>query len=48
MPARLIHETTSLCRECKNAVSARVVARADAAVWMVKRCPEHGEPPARR
>jgi uncharacterized radical SAM superfamily Fe-S cluster-containing enzyme len=39
---RLINETTSLCRECKNAVAARVVALADNTVWMRKRCEEHG------
>jgi uncharacterized radical SAM superfamily Fe-S cluster-containing enzyme len=38
---RLLHETTSLCRACKNAVPAAVVARG-AEVWMEKRCPEHG------
>src|SRR5215467_9495917 len=37
----LLHETTSLCRECKNAVPARVVARG-AEVWMEKSCVEHG------
>jgi hypothetical protein len=39
---RLIHETTSLCRVCKNAVPARVMAAADATVWMRKACAEHG------
>ncbi len=38
---RLIHETVSLCRECKNAIPARVVA-AGAEVWMRKACPAHG------
>ena len=38
---RLIHETTSLCRLCKNAVPARVVA-VGGEVWMQKSCPEHG------
>jgi 7,8-dihydro-6-hydroxymethylpterin dimethyltransferase len=37
----LIHRTTSLCRECKIAVEADVVARG-AAVWMEKTCPAHG------
>lgn len=39
---RLIHETTSLCRDCKNAVPARVVAAAGEEVWMRKACAEHG------
>lgn len=38
---RLLHETTSLCRECKNAVAARVVEIAGA-VFMHKSCPSHG------
>lgn len=37
----LLHETTSLCRVCKNAIAARVVSR-DGAVWMTKECPLHG------
>jgi hypothetical protein len=41
MPAMLLHRTTSLCRECKNAVPADVVARG-AEVWMEKSCPRHG------
>ncbi len=39
---RLIHETTSLCRVCKEAVPACVVERAGRAV-MTKRCAAHGE-----
>jgi hypothetical protein len=39
---RLINETTSLCKMCKNGVPAFVVATADGAVWMRKECPEHG------
>ena len=39
---RLIHETTSLCRECKDAVPARVVER-DGAAWMDKTCERHGQ-----
>jgi hypothetical protein len=39
---RLIHRTTSLCRECKGAVEAQVVATASGEVWMHKRCEEHG------
>jgi 7,8-dihydro-6-hydroxymethylpterin dimethyltransferase len=37
----LLHETTSLCKACKNAVPARVVTRGDE-VWMEKTCLEHG------
>jgi uncharacterized radical SAM superfamily Fe-S cluster-containing enzyme len=37
----VIHQTTSLCRECKNAVPARVVERGGA-VFMEKECEEHG------
>src|SRR6266853_1647265 len=40
---RLINETTSLCRVCKNAVPARVLARANGEVWMRKACAAHGE-----
>lgn len=39
---RLIHETTSLCRVCHNGIPARVVAR-NGEVWMLKRCPSHGD-----
>ncbi len=39
---RLLYETTSLCRICKNGIPARVVARADDTVWMRKSCPRHG------
>ncbi len=34
--------TTSLCRTCKEAVPARVVARTDDEVWMHKSCSQHG------
>ena len=37
----LIHETTSLCRQCKHALTARVV-ELDGEVWMTKSCPTHG------
>jgi 7,8-dihydro-6-hydroxymethylpterin dimethyltransferase len=37
----LLHETTSLCRSCKNAVPARVVSH-DGRVVMEKTCPVHG------
>ncbi len=37
----LLHETVSLCRVCKAAVPARVVARAGE-VWMEKSCADHG------
>ena len=39
----LLYETTSLCRECKNAVPARVVTSPSAEVWMRKICRDHGE-----
>ena len=39
---RLLHETTSLCRACKNAVPAQVRATAGGEVWMRKRCAQHG------
>lgn len=38
-----LHATTSLCRECKNAVPARVVSTASGEVRMRKICREHGE-----
>jgi hypothetical protein len=38
---RLINVTTSLCRVCKNALPARVVA-VGSDVWMRKECPRHG------
>jgi uncharacterized radical SAM superfamily Fe-S cluster-containing enzyme len=38
---RLIHETTGLCKVCKNAVPARVVADGGE-VWMRKCCDQHG------
>ncbi len=38
---RLLHETVSLCRECKNAVPATVVAVGNV-VHMMKRCRDHG------
>jgi uncharacterized radical SAM superfamily Fe-S cluster-containing enzyme len=37
----LLHTTTSLCRECKNAVAAEVVNRGGE-VWMEKTCAVHG------
>jgi 7,8-dihydro-6-hydroxymethylpterin dimethyltransferase len=40
---RLLHETTSLCGTCKNALPARVVASPEGEVWMNKTCPVHGE-----
>ena len=49
MGEQLLHETTSLCKVCKNALPARVVARdassgpdGGAEVWMCKACPQHG------
>ena len=41
MSDRLLHATTSLCRTCKNAVPAEVVAVGDE-VWMRKACRAHG------
>jgi uncharacterized radical SAM superfamily Fe-S cluster-containing enzyme len=38
---RLLHETTSLCRHCKNAVPAQVVAVGNT-VHMRKTCATHG------
>ena len=43
MTDRAIHETTSLCKVCKNAVPARVVGTAAGEVWMRKTCPRHGD-----
>jgi uncharacterized radical SAM superfamily Fe-S cluster-containing enzyme len=43
----LIHETTSLCRECLCALPAQVVAREDQSVWIHKTCPTHGAQEAR-
>ena len=40
---RVLHRTTSLCRECHNGLDAEVVALEDGEVWMVKRCERHGE-----
>jgi uncharacterized radical SAM superfamily Fe-S cluster-containing enzyme len=39
---RLIHETSGLCKVCKNAIDVRVVARPDGEVWMRKACAAHG------
>ncbi|MEO7328832.1 MAG: radical SAM protein, partial [Minicystis sp.] len=46
-PLRLLHETQSLCKVCKNAVPARVFATPSNEVWMYKRCAAHGEQEAR-
>jgi 7,8-dihydro-6-hydroxymethylpterin dimethyltransferase len=40
---RLLHTTTSLCKVCKEAVTASVVATAAGEVWMKKACTEHGD-----
>jgi uncharacterized radical SAM superfamily Fe-S cluster-containing enzyme len=40
--AEHLHDTTSLCRTCHAGIDARVVARGDE-VWMLKRCPTHGD-----
>ncbi|MBL0217270.1 MAG: radical SAM protein [Myxococcales bacterium] len=42
MSERLIHTTTSLCRTCKEAVQASVVALGSGEVWMKKICASHG------
>lgn len=42
-PGRLLHTTTTLCRVCKNALPARVVASDAGEVWMQKTCPDHGD-----
>jgi 7,8-dihydro-6-hydroxymethylpterin dimethyltransferase len=39
---RLIHTTTSLCKTCKEAIGARVVATPGGEVWMRKACEQHG------
>ena len=40
---RVLHTTTSLCRSCKEAVPATVIAiAASGEVWMRKTCPAHG------
>ncbi|MCE9572569.1 MAG: radical SAM protein [Deltaproteobacteria bacterium] len=39
---RLLHRTTSVCRACRNAIAADVVATATGEVWMRKRCDDHG------
>jgi 7,8-dihydro-6-hydroxymethylpterin dimethyltransferase len=40
--ARVLHTTTSLCRSCKEALPASVVALASNEVVMRKTCPQHG------
>jgi len=39
---RVLHQTTSLCKVCKNALPANVVANDAGEVWMQKTCDEHG------
>lgn len=39
---RVLHQTTSLCKVCKNALPADIVADAAGEVWMQKTCAEHG------
>ena len=39
---RVLHRTTSLCRDCRNAIAADIVATAAGEVWMRKRCDDHG------
>ncbi|MDH5680494.1 MAG: radical SAM protein [Spirochaetota bacterium] len=38
----VIHETSSLCQVCKNAVKAKVIATEDNRAIMQKECPSHG------
>ena len=40
---RLLHRTTSLCKDCKQAVAADLVASPEGEVWMTKACAQHGE-----
>lgn len=40
---QLLHETTSLCRDCKRAIPARIVVGEDGGAWMQKACLLHGE-----
>ena len=40
---RLLHQTTSLCKVCKQAVAADVVATGAGEVWMTKTCVHHGD-----
>jgi uncharacterized radical SAM superfamily Fe-S cluster-containing enzyme len=42
MSDELLHQTTSLCKVCRNAVPADVVATALGEVWMRKACTDHG------
>ena len=42
MTDRVLHQTTSLCRDCREALPADVVATAAGEVWMRKQCPAHG------
>jgi len=46
-PPRFLHATVSLCRACKNAVEAQVMAHDDGTVWMHKVCAQHGAQAAR-
>ncbi len=39
---RLLHRTTSLCKVCKQATPADIVATAAGEVWMTKACASHG------
>ncbi len=40
---RLLHSTTSLCKDCKQAIPADLIASAADEVWMTKTCPVHGD-----
>ncbi|MBK9035400.1 MAG: radical SAM protein [Myxococcales bacterium] len=39
----LLHQTTSLCRTCREAIPADIVATDADEVWMRKRCADHGQ-----
>ena len=38
-----IHQTTSLCKVCKNGIPTRIVEFPNGDVWMKKRCDVHGQ-----
>ena len=42
MDGRLLHQTTSLCKDCKQAIPADLVANDAGEVWMTKACARHG------
>ncbi|MDH4128598.1 MAG: radical SAM protein, partial [Spirochaetota bacterium] len=40
---QFINNTTSLCKICKNAINANIIANSKNEVWMIKTCSEHGD-----